>query len=112
MQGRRYGPAGLMAEHHDQRHAQVTHCILQRSDGGRGTHRAGVAHHEQIPEAGVEQQLHRHPRIGAAEHRRQRMLPLHHRPHAFPRAVGMQGMALQKPLVALLEPLQHRPGPL
>jgi hypothetical protein len=38
------------------------------------------------------------------------MLPLHHRLQAFTGTVGMEGMALKEPLMALLQPLQNDGG--
>lgn len=60
------------------------------------------------PKAGVKQQLYRHARVGAAQYRCQRMLAIHHCPHACSGGMGMQRMASKEPLMTLLQPAQHR----
>lgn len=86
----------------------MAHRIFQRGDRGGGAHRAGIAHHEQITETAIEQQLHRHPGVGTTEHGCQGMLACHHRLHPFAGAVGMQRLTGQEALMALLQPAQHR----
>ena len=81
---------GLLVAVLQQFHAQLAHRILQRGDRSGGAHRAAIADDEQITETAVEQQFHRHPRVGTTEHCRQGILAFLHGLHAFPRAVGME----------------------
>ncbi len=74
--GGRHGAAFVMAEHEDQRHLQHGDRVLERSDHRVGDDLPGVAHHEQVAEPLVEDDLGREPRIAAAEERRVRGLRL------------------------------------
>ena len=61
------GPAGLVAQHHDQARIQYLGGVLDRTVAGLGHHLAGGAGDEQVPDALVEDDLVRYPAIGAAD---------------------------------------------
>src|SRR5688572_8232086 len=72
--GRGHRPALLVSEHHHQRRTQVLDSVLDAGDDGSVGHVAGHPDGEQIAEALVEDELWRHPRIGAAKNDGDRVL--------------------------------------
>ena len=63
-----------MAEHDDQRRAELCGGELHAADLRRGDDVAGDADDEQVAEALVEHDFGGHPRVGAAEDDRERLL--------------------------------------
>ncbi len=73
---RGYRPTAFMSLDHQQGHVEVGHRIFQAADAGGVQHQAGSPHHEEVTQALIENDLRRHPGIGAAEHRGFRLLAL------------------------------------
>ncbi len=104
--GRRHGTAAFMAHDQHQGDAQRLNSVFERSDRGTGAGVAGIADNKQIAETGIEQQFNRHPRIGAAQDRGNRMLPLNQVFEPLTGGMGMFGLTIQKTLMAGIELLQ------
>src|SRR5690606_27926547 len=65
-----------VAEHNDQLRSELLSRKLDAADLRRRHNVAGYTNHEQVAKALVEHELHRHARIGATEHDRNRTLAL------------------------------------
>ena len=104
-------PQLRVAEHHEHFGAEHGDAVFEAgNDLGRGDV-AGDAHDEELADVLVEDELHRHPRVGAREHRRERLLLLG--------GLGLQDrqvfverlqLAAEIALVAVHQRLQRRVG--
>jgi hypothetical protein len=70
LDGARYRTAVLVAEYHDERHLQLGHGELDRTEYRTVQDVAGGADHADRASTLVEHRLHRHPRVEAAHHDR------------------------------------------
>jgi hypothetical protein len=64
----------LMALDNEKGHVEMRHCVLQTADAGGVQHQTGGAHHEEISQALIKDDLRGHPGIGAAKYRGFRLL--------------------------------------
>ncbi len=69
-----YRTAGVVCEHHDERHLEDGDRVLQARHDGLADHLSGVAHHEEVTEAEVEDDLRGEAGVRAAEQRRDGVL--------------------------------------
>ncbi len=83
-----YGTAPRMPQHDHQTHAVPLGGELDAADLRRGDDVAGHADHEQVAQALVEHDLHRHARVGAAEDDGERFLALDEL--TAPRVIGQR----------------------
>ena len=69
------GAASTVAEHHRQLQAvEVTRGILHAAEALGAQHVPGHPHREDVVHAALEDRLERHPGVGAAQHRGERLL--------------------------------------
>ena len=97
------GAAAVVAQDHDQRHAQHADAVLQRAEHGVVDHLAGGADHEGVPEAQVEDDFGGEPGIGAAEDHGEGVLVLHQRGPAGGVLVRVRGFAGDETFVAFAQ---------
>ena len=64
------GAAAFVAEHQEERRGEMRPCVLQGAHHLGRHDVAGEPHHEEVAEAGAEDELGRHPRVAAPEDRR------------------------------------------
>ncbi len=100
-----------VAEHDDQRRAQVLDGVFDASHAGVIGGVAGDAHDKQFAEAGIEDDLRRNTRIRTAQHDRDRMLTGRQRSDALRRSPRMLELTGDKAGVALEQLLERRVRP-
>ena len=92
-----------MTHDDEKRRAQVRTRVLQRAQDLRSEDVAGDAHDEELAEAGVEDQLGRHPAVAAAENGGEGLLAICERLKDFPRCGRKSRAAADEAGVALLQ---------
>ena len=106
--GRLDRTAALVAEHHEQRRAQMQAGVLQRPQDRRPEHVASDADDEQLAETGVENEFGRYPAVAATENRDVRLLPLGQFGQHLLLYRRKTCLPAHKAQIALLEPGQRR----
>ena len=95
--------AAVVAEYHDQRHAEHRNGELDRTQHRGVDHVTGGANHEHVAQALVEDELGGHPAVAAAEQRDGRFLAVGQAGPMRDALARVFGLAGDEPLVTLFE---------